>query len=534
MAYLEDDIRRYVGLSSDTKPSLDTKDVGSYFFETDTGTNYIYNGSEWLRHNTNTKISFDDTESVDSFGRLSVARPINIFDNKNIHDRHEALWEEPIVGSIIVHGTVTAGPFQVAETITGGTSGNIGTVTAVDAGALTITYIVNHNDFVAGETITGSISGASATVTTFNTGSHVSHDRNTASVILQAGINNGDQAVRQTHRYFTYIPGKAQELGVTFLFGAAVTNIRRRVGYFDLENGIFLEQTTSGISFTVRSSTSGSPVDTQVLQSAWNMDKMDGTGPSRLNLDFTNVQFLIIDFQWQGTGRVRCGFFYNGKKYVAHEFLYSNVISTAYSSTPSLPVRFEITNTGGTASVYTMSEICTALVSSEGDNPNGLGFSVSNDITVRNIDAAAEYPILALRLKNTHPKGGANRVTVELSNMSAFATGNSLHYEVRHLHDPTGITATWADAGDGSACEYSTNITAITGNPTHKIEEGYIAAGSAGKGGGGTEIVGDKLDQHRYLSQNYDSTNSECFVIFAQSLTGNAGVYAHISWVEFD
>ena len=74
-------------------------------------------------------IKFHDTTSKDAFGRLRISAPFDLFSNKNIHDRRKNQWEEPIIGAIIEHGAVTGGPFQVAETITGGTSGTIGTVT---------------------------------------------------------------------------------------------------------------------------------------------------------------------------------------------------------------------------------------------------------------------------------------------------------------------------------------------------------------------------------------------------------------------
>lgn len=479
-----------------------------------------------------TEILMADSSAIDAFARLRTATPVSIFENKNIHDRSPSQWEEPIEGAIINHGAVTSGPFQVAETITGGTSGIIGTVTVVGAGSLT--YTVNHNDFIDGETITGGTSGATATVTDHDTGSDVSHDRDTASVILQVGSSSGDKATRQTHRYFSYIPGKSHEIWLTFNFGTATENLARRSGYFNGDNGIFLEQTSLGIRWIVRSATTGSPVDTAVEQADWNLDSLDGTSNSEINLDFTKSQFLLIDMQWQGDGRVRVGFFHHGQIVYCHEFLFSNTLSSVYMSTPSLPVKHEIENIGTTSGSNTMREICTSIVSMGGEKPNGLGFSVSNDVTGRTINNGSESPVIAIRLKNTHPAGGPNRVVVQFTNLSFFATGNSSHFELTHIHDSTSITATWNDVSDDSAVEYSTDISAISGGVEHNIEEGYVAAGQAGKGASPGQIQGDIADQHRFLTQNFDSTNSEIFVIFGEAVTGNADGYGHINWVEFD
>ena len=63
----------------------------------------------------------------------------------------------------IVHGTVTSGPFQAAETVTGGTSGATGVVVQVNSGSIEVKTV--SGTFAAEETITGGTSGASAAVT---------------------------------------------------------------------------------------------------------------------------------------------------------------------------------------------------------------------------------------------------------------------------------------------------------------------------------------------------------------------------------
>ena len=138
--------------------------------------------------------SLADSPNMDGNGRLRVANPVNMFLNKNLHTDNETVWEEPMVGAIIEHGAVTGGPFQVAETITGGTSGKTAVLTIVTAS--TVSYNTNHNDFVDGETITGGTSGATAAVTTHNTGSDIFHDRDIASSVIQVGKVSGDSAVR--------------------------------------------------------------------------------------------------------------------------------------------------------------------------------------------------------------------------------------------------------------------------------------------------------------------------------------------------
>ena len=473
--------------------------------------------------------------ALDNFGKLRVSNAVTLFTNKNIHTRNKNLWEEPIVGALVGHGAVTGGPFQVAETITGSVSGTVGTVTAVDGGGLTVTYTVNHDDFEVGETITGGTSGATATITTIRTGSTVFHDRDNAAVIIQVGQSDGDSATRVSHLYIPYVPGKSQACYQTFLLGEAVENVERTVGYGNPENGLFLNQTIDGLRFIRRTKTSGAVVDNLVEQfgeDGWNVDKFDGSGPSGKTLDVTKLIFLFIDFAWQGGGPIRMGFWVDGVPYTAHEFKLFNELDTVFMSTPSLPVFYNIKNTGATASTNILKEYCTSVVSEGGERLTGVGFSISVDATPRSV--TTEAPVLAIRLKNTFG-GGENRKIVRFANSGMFAKDNAAHFEIKHMHDPDGITATWQDIGGGSAVEFSTDITAITGNPEHKIQEGYVGAGQAGKGASEQAIEEDELDQHQIITQDINATNSEVFAVFAISLEAQAAlVYPHLGWKEFD
>lgn len=68
--------------------------------------------------------------------------------------------------NLLTIGTVSGGPFQVGETVTGGTSAATGVVVAVNSGSLVITT-GNGKAFTATETITGGTSSATAPVTLY-------------------------------------------------------------------------------------------------------------------------------------------------------------------------------------------------------------------------------------------------------------------------------------------------------------------------------------------------------------------------------
>lgn len=479
-------------------------------------------------------VSFTDSPNIDASGRLRSSEPFGVFDNKNIHTRNRNQWEEVITGAILTYNTLV-GTFTVGEDIRGTLPAGliaIGTV-VTDNGATSMTIDANHNDFQVGDTITGQTSGATAVLVSTNTGSDIQHDYDTSCVILTAGTAATDSAIRQTHRYHAYVPGKSQKITTTFTLGTAKANVIRRVGYYDDLNGLFLEQNgTVDVAMVVRTSTSGSPVPGRVIQADWNLDTMDGSGSSEVTLDLSRIQIFIVDFLWLGAGRVRFGFKINGMIIYVHEVQNANVLNVPFMKTPTLPVRYETANSGVPSSPTTLFEVCCSVESEGGYTLPGLEFSTSNKIAKRALTTALT-PVLAIRLKNAFPAGQPNRKTAKFLRFGSWVDTNDVHIELQHIHEPIDVVGSWTDIGGGSAVEYSTDISAVTGRPAHEIEGDY-AVTSSGNKGGTTSVPGEFLNFHGFISQNFASDASEMFVVYSQSLIGAADILAHITWIEFD
>ena len=85
----------------------------------------------------------------------------------------------------------------------------------------------------------------------------------------------------------------------------------------------------------------------RVPRSQWNLDKMDGTGPSGYNLDISKMQMAYIDYTWYGAGFIRFGFrAVNGDIVYCHKMPNNNVNTSAYMRSGNLPGRFEAINQG--------------------------------------------------------------------------------------------------------------------------------------------------------------------------------------------
>ena len=86
-------------------------------------------------------------------------------------------------------------------------------------------------------------------------------------------------------------------------------------------------------------------IDHKIPQSAWNLDKCDGTGPSGFNYTPTKMNMVYMDWHWYGAGNVRFGFKNKkGEIFYAHKMVHSNVINEAYFRSGNLPLRYHVLN----------------------------------------------------------------------------------------------------------------------------------------------------------------------------------------------
>ncbi len=221
---------------------------------------------------------------------------------------------------------------------------------------------------------------------------------NESAVSLAVTTASGDKVVRQTKRYFPYQPGKSLSLLSTFVMAAAKANLRQRVGYFDTNNGLFLQRNGTELSFIIRTYTGGSVDDTRkVVQSSWNGDPLDGSGASGITLDTTKAQILFADFEWLGVGSVRVGFVIDGQYITAHTFDNANEVTSVYMQTATLPLRIEIENTAATASSSSMKQICSTVLSEGGYEQTSVERVARRATTLTGIGTSF-VPLVSIRL----------------------------------------------------------------------------------------------------------------------------------------
>ena len=338
---------------------------------------------------------------------------------------------------------------------------------------------------------------------------------------------SGAEVLRETKRVFNYQPGKSLLFISSVNFNEAKTNLRQRIGYFGAENGLYLEQEgTSEPKFVKRSSVTGSLVNTEISQSNWNVDSLNGTGPSGLTLDLTKVQIIWFDFEWLGSGTVRCGFILNGAYIHCHSFQHANITEGTYMTTASLPQRVEITNLDTTESSSTLKQICTAVLSEGGYEIRGTAVSAKlpinspRDLTV----ISTQYPVISLRLKSNRLDGIAI-----LDSLNVLGITNNSNYCWEIVQGGVTTGGSWVSADADSLVEY--NITA-TG---YSLGDGEIlAAGySVGSNQGSSVSVLDRANLFEYqLERNTFTSTPFEMVLIASTDNAGADVLASLGWQE--
>lgn len=344
-----------------------------------------------------------------------------------------------------------------------------------------------------------------------------SHSTATASVTLGVNLNTAGVRTRQTFQRFNYQPGKSQLILMTFVLDktGGGTGITRRVGSFDANNGLFLEDLEGTYNFVRRTNITGSPVDNKVAKSAWNIDKMDGNGPSGKTIDFTKTQILVIDYEWLGVGRVRMGFNIDGVTYYAHQFLNANNLSEVYMSTPNNPLRYEITNSGsGVAS--TLQCICASVMSEGGQQQIGVLRHFGNG-GVTGLQTGTKYAITGIRLKSTHLDVS---VLMEAVSLMSTTANDQCHWDLTWNPTVAG-TFTYSDQTN-SAVQIATGANTNTVTGGFDISGGYFTTGLPT-----ATQVRNALRLGSTIAGVVDSV-----VLCATPITNNITVHGSIDWRE--
>lgn len=355
---------------------------------------------------------------------------------------------------------------------------------------------------------------------------NASHSSNEGLINLNVDNTSNAEVIRETYKVFAYQPGKSLLVLNSFTFNTAKANLRQRVGYFGAQNGFFLEQDGTNVYLVKRSNITGSVVDTKVAQTDWNIDKMDGTGRSKITLDLSKSQLLWMDLEWLGVGSVRIGFVHDGNFIQCHTFHHANYITGTYITTASLPLRCEIKNTNTTSSNSTLKQICSTVMSEGGYSLMGtqqaIGIPLSTPYTLTT--AGTTYPVISLRLKSTPDRLDAIAI---LTAASILGLTNNANYRWSIVANANTSGGSWVSASADSAIEY--NITGTSVTYERILASGYTQASNQGPNT--VDILKQALFANQLDRNGLTSTPREISLVLAASING-ATALASLDWEE--
>ena len=348
---------------------------------------------------------------------------------------------------------------------------------------------------------------------------------NEGLVNLNVTSTGGSQVLRETAKVFSYQPGKSLLVFNTFVMAPAQTGLRQRVGYYGTDNGIYIQLRDNILSFVERSSVTGLVTESIVPQAVWNVDTLDGNGPSGITLDITKAQILFMDIEWLGEGTVRLGFVIDGVFILCHRFNHANLITSTYITTASLPLRYEITNEG-TATATTLKQVCSTVISEGGYELRGAQQAIGTPITTPKTFAVAGtyYPMVGIRLKST-----ALDAIVITTAVSLLGLGNGKNYAWRIVQSAITTGGSWVSAGVDSSVEYNLTGTSVTGGRI--LAQGYV--NSSNQGSPSINILKEAIFASQLERNTFTGTPFELVIEMAiDAIGGTLGAYASVDWEE--
>ena len=164
--------------------------------------------------------------------------------------------------------------------------------------------------------------------------------------VINTTASGGDSTILESAERGRYEPGFAGEAGIGVRIPSLPIGTQvARWGMFDDDNGAFFGVNSTTIFLTIRRG----GVDTTFIQSAWNVDPLDGSGPSGETLDLSKGNIYQILFTWYGYGVIEFRVVLPDTPTLAQQVItvhrYVPIGETSFID-PNQPLRAEVDNDG--------------------------------------------------------------------------------------------------------------------------------------------------------------------------------------------
>jgi hypothetical protein len=344
-----------------------------------------------------------------------------------------------------------------------------------------------------------------------------------ATVLSTGGTASGAQAVRASRAYMHYETGKSLFVGCSFAFGTGATGCSQRAGYYDANNGVYIQQIGTAVSIAVVTSSSGSAVTTTIAQASWNIDQFTGSGPSGQTLNATAPQNVRFDFI--GNSSIRCYLYANGRYWLIHVIENQNNGALATPVTANLTVRCEVVNTATASATCSMNVYNQSVMAEGSENPfYSSTFSAGTGITT--VTPTARRPLCSIRANTVGMHSIRNYGQMVLTQVSAYTAG-TIFLEV--VYNATLTGAAFASVNAASLAQFDTAATALSGGITVGSEF-LSASGGLLSTPSASSLAGISL-QFPLVYSSLQNTQDTITVAITPIGTGEATA-ANLTWNE--
>jgi hypothetical protein len=235
--------------------------------------------------------------------------------------------------------------------------------------------------------------------------------------------NSGDNVGLESKEKGVYIAGKSSSIGIAVRIPTQLVGDQCiKWGYFNKSDGFYFKKTNTDFFVCILRDN----VELAIPRSEFNIDKVDGSGGSSKNLNFSDGNIYRIKFSWYGYGCIEFGII--GKDYFnITKFLpihtYQTIGHTSILN-PSLPINVTLDNGTTNSNDYS--------IYVAGRSYNIMGSYLPkyryNGVNVQNINCNNVLkPILSIRKKNMNDFYSVKIIPSTLH----FKVDNDIYIEIR-------------------------------------------------------------------------------------------------------
>lgn len=316
-------------------------------------------------------------------------------------------------------------------------------------------YSIPADKVATAKVDTGLINGSATIPTTANAVNSMA--------MLETGTGSTGSAIINSKVAIQYVPGHDVEFLFAGMFTTGVANSVQWIGAYNTTDGFAIGYSGTTFSILYRNSASGGTVETTIAQTNFNIDQLNGTGPSGITINPTNLNIFRISFGWMGNTPIT---FWtvrqDGTWFKFHTIQRPNNFTVPSVNIPMLQIRAEVTNAGNTSnlSLYTAAWMGGTI----GDDDA----TIVRIYTTENLNFSSnttEKPVLTLKNSASTYYGKTNYLNIKL--LFAGVSGQTANvlmvyrlYKNSTLTGPTNFT----DYSSGnSIAQFDTASTGFSG-----------------------------------------------------------------------